>query len=377
MTQTTVPFYDLQKINAPFLEEIRCQFDQIMSESRFLLGKWAQKFEREFATACRAKHAVGVNSGLDALTLLLRALVIRGDLREGDRIGVPANTFIATFLSAQQAGLRPIPLDVRTDSHCLDPEVLEKDIVNHTLRAIVTVHLFGYMPDMDAMTALCSKHGTLLIEDAAQAHLAEWNGKPAGAWGAGAAFSFYPGKNLGAFGDAGCITTQDDELAGLCRQLRNYGSAQKYKHELLGVNSRLDELQAAVLSVKLKHLATENEARRSVASRYFTGISNPALILPNRARDMAGNMVFHQFVLRSDDRDALQRHLERQGVHTLIHYPSPAYRQDCFGELYSHFDCPNADLLSKQVLSLPINSALSIEQVQQVVDACNAFTGER
>lgn len=368
-----VPFLDLGEINARHAQELKAAAARVIDSGWYVLGDEVAAFEREYAAYCGARRAVGVGNGMDALTLVLRAYVTLGRLRSGDEVIVPGNTFVATLLAVRESGLVPVPVDPDPDTFNLAPADVEAAIGPRT-RAILPVHLYGRLADMPALATLAQRHGLLLIEDAAQAHGAARDGKRAGALGDAAGFSFYPGKNLGALGDAGAVVTDDAELADRVATLRNYGSAAKYEHRFAGVNSRLDEMQAALLRVKLKYLDAETARRREIAQRYRVGIRHPDIALPAAGDD--GTHVWHLFVVRCPARDALQNHLRQHGVQTLVHYPRPPHRQDAFPEL-SGACLPLTERLQREVLSLPIGPSLADDAVERVIAACNAFEGLR
>jgi dTDP-4-amino-4,6-dideoxygalactose transaminase len=365
----SVAFFDLKAINARYAEALKAAAARVIDSGWYVLGDELAAFEQAFAAYCGVPHAIGVGNGLDALALIFRAYRELGALREGDEVIVPANTFIATFLAASQSGLRPVPVEPDPASFNLDPSRVEAAIGPRT-RAIVAVHLYGQLADMPALADLSQRHELLLIEDAAQAHGATLDGRKAGALGDAAAFSFFPTKNLGALGDGGAVTTRDVTLAHRIAALRNYGSETKYHHLFQGVNSRLDEMQAALLQVKLAYLDDEITRRRYVARRYREAIRHPAIGLPQVAREEAH--VWHLFVLRCRQRDALQRHLLAHGIHTQVHYPVPAHRQPAYAPLH-HLALPVTEALHAQVLSLPMGPALDDAAIDAVIAACNAF----
>ncbi|KFA19677.1 aminotransferase, partial [Xanthomonas vasicola pv. musacearum NCPPB 4394] len=313
-----VPFLDLRAVNARYADELKAAAARVVDSGWYVLGQELAAFEDEFASYCGTTHAVGVGNGLDALALILRGYRELGVLREGDEIILPANTFIATFLAISQNQLVLVPVEPDPITFNLDPAKVEKAIGPRT-RAIIAVHLYGQLADMQALQTLAHRYGLLLIEDAAQAHGASAQGRRAGAFGDAAAFSFFPTKNLGALGDGGAVTTSDARLVERIRALRNYGSEVKYHHLCQGVNSRLDEMQAAFVRVKLGYLEEEITLRRAVAQRYLQGIDNPLIVLPTLVAEQ--QHVWHLFVVRSPQRDALQKHLLQQGIQTQIHYP--------------------------------------------------------
>ncbi|NIK01578.1 dTDP-4-amino-4,6-dideoxygalactose transaminase [Xanthomonas campestris] len=364
-----VPFLDLRAVNARYADELKAAAARVIDAGWYVLGQELAGFEEEFASYCGTAHAVGVGNGLDALSLILRGYRELGALREGDEIIVPANTFIATFLAISQNHLVLVPVEPDPATFNIDPVSVEKAIGPRT-RAIMAVHLYGQLADMAALQTLAHRYGLLLIEDAAQAHGAMAHGRRAGAFGDAAAFSFFPTKNLGALGDGGAVVTADTHLAERIRALRNYGSEVKYHHLYQGVNSRLDELQAALLRVKLGYLDEEIALRREVAQRYLQGIDNPLITLPAVVSDE--QHVWHLFVVRSPQRDALQAHLLRHGIHTQIHYPVPPHRQPAYATL-GDACLPVSECLHAEVLSLPMSPTLDAASVQRVIDACQSF----
>lgn len=364
-----VPFLDLQAINARHADALKAAAARVIDSGWYILGDELAAFEREFAHYCGVRHVIGVGNGLDALALLLRGYIELGRLAEGDEVIVPANTFIASFLAVTGNRLVAVPVEPDAVTFNLDPARAAAAIGPRT-RAIMAVHLYGQLADMPALRALANQHGLLLIEDAAQAHGASWDGRRAGAFGDAAGFSFFPAKNLGALGDAGAIATDDDTLADCVAALRNYGCEAKYRHRYRGMNSRLDEMQAALLRVKLKYLEQDIHLRRAVATRYREHIHHPAIALPGVAHAQAH--AWHLFVLRCRQRDALQRHLRRCGIQTQVHYPLPPHRQPAYRDLH-HAPLPLTERLHAEVLSLPIGPALSDADVTRIVDACNTF----
>ncbi|SDJ69569.1 DegT/DnrJ/EryC1/StrS family aminotransferase [Pseudomonas indica] len=366
-------FLDLQALNARDEAELTDAFVRVLRSGWYVLGPEVDAFEREFAEACRVAHAIGVGNGLDALTLILKAYRQLGRLAEGTEVIVPDNSFVATALAVTEAGCVPVPVEPEEDSFLIDPQRVEAAIGPRT-GAIIAVHLYGRLADMGRLRSLADRHGLLLIEDAAQAHGAfDAAGRSVGTLGDAAGFSFFPVKNLGALGDAGAVTTQDAQLAEAVRRLRNYGSSEKYVHAVKGVNSRLDELQAALLRVKLRRMADDAEQRRVLAERYRAGIRNPLIGLP-QAGEPAASHVWHLFVVRCGQRDALQAHLHACGIPTLIHYPIPIHRQAAYSELAAHA-LPIADRLAGEVLSLPLYPGMPEPLVEAVIDACNRFAG--
>ena len=368
-----VPFLDLKKINLELRDELVRAATRVIESGWYIGGPELEGFENQFAEYCGVRHCLGVANGLDALTLTLRAWKMMGKLSDGDEVIVPANTYIASILAITENQLVPVLVEPDIATYNLSCAGVRQAITAKT-RAILPVHLYGRLANMPELLVIAKEHGLLVLEDSAQAHGAARSGRKAGSWGHASGFSFYPGKNLGALGDAGAITTDDDELASTLRALRNYGSHVKYENIVPGVNSRLDELQAALLSVKLGALDKQTARRREVAARYLQEIGNSNLTLPcgvNGAYDE--DNVWHVFVVRSDARAALQKHLQERGVQTLIHYPIPPHRQKAYAQ-FNHLHLPVTESIHEQILSLPMSSCLTEEQVQQVVDACNSFT---
>jgi len=362
-----VPFLDLGRLHQPIQPALDEAYRRVMDSGWFIMGGELEAFEAEFAQYCEVEHCTGVGNGLEALHLLLRAYGIGS----GDEVIVPSNTFIATWLAVSHCGARPVAVEPDVNTHNIDPALIASAITGRT-RAIIPVHLYGQPADMDAINAIAVQHGLIVIEDAAQAQGARYKGRRVGSLGHAAATSFYPGKNLGALGDGGAVLTSDDAIAEKVRRLRNYGSTIKYKHDLIGYNSRLDELQAAFLRVKLMHLDEWNDRRRDIAesySRLLNGTANKLPFVPKYAEP-----VWHLYVIRRDKRDAMKAHLEKERISTVIHYPIPPHQQVCyagggFGKL------PIAERLALDVLSLPMSPALSNEEIQHVADAVKSFDG--
>lgn len=363
-----VPFLDLTKVNqsmAPLLEE---GFSRVLNSGWFIQGKELETFEAEFADYCNVAHCVGVGNGLDAIHLLLAAYGIG----PGDEVVVPSNTFIATWLAVTRCGAKPVPAEPDPNTYNLSPEAVEAAITSRTA-AVIPVHLYGQPADMDAINAVAKRNGLLVIEDAAQAQGATYKKRQVGSLGDAAATSFYPGKNLGALGDGGAILTNDAQIAGVVRKLRNYGSTRKYQHDLLGYNTRLDEIQAAFLQVKLKYLDQANRRRKEVATRYTEALAEAAVHLPYVPE--WAEPVWHLYVIRSKEREPLQAHLQRNGVETLIHYPIPPHRQSCYRD--AQFPpLPVAEQLASEVLSLPISPVISTDEVEHVVRVLRSYGPE-
>ncbi len=364
-----VPFLDVGAINARYADALKAATARVIDSGWYVLGEELAAFEREFAAYCGARHALGVGNGLDALTLIFRAYRELGVLAEGDEVIVAGNTYIASLLAISANRLVPVPVEPDPLTFNIDPACAEAAVGPRT-RAIMAVHLYGQLADMHALSELAKRHGLLLIEDAAQAHGAMLDGRRAGAFGDAAGFSFYPTKNLGALGDGGAVVTGDSRLADTVLALRNYGSQVKYHHLHQGVNSRLDEIQAAILRVKLGRLDADNALRRGVARRYRDGITHPLIRLPQvRAEE---SHVWHIFTIRCPRRDALRRHLALQGIHGAVHYPVPPHRQPAYPEL-RNLRLPLTERLHEEVLSLPIAPTLADDAVERVIRACATF----
>lgn len=369
-----IPFLDLKSINQQYRQALIDAATRVIDSGWYVLGHEVAAFEQEFARYCGTQYCVGVANGLDALVLTLRAWIELGKLKDGDEIIVPANTYIASILAITENRLKPVLVEPDEGSYNLCPENVRQAITPKT-KAIVAVHLYGQLAPMKTLMALADEHGLLVLEDSAQAHGAMIDGKRAGNWGHASGFSFYPGKNLGALGDAGAITTNDAELAQTVRALGNYGSHKKYENLYQGLNSRLDEMQAALLRVKLQHLDAETLVRQKIAVAYAQGINNPQLTLPiasSASVDTLKNHVFHLFVLRVKDRVAFQAHLKAAGIDTLIHYPIPPHRQGAYPD-YQHLSLPLTEAIHQEVVSLPMCPTLSNEQVRDIIKACNAY----
>ena len=368
MSKVTVPFVNL----APMHDELRDALDQayhnVMAGSYFIRGKECAAFEEEFAAYCETQYCVGVANGLDALRLLLMAM----EIGEGDEVIVPSNTYIATALAVSCVGAKPVFAEPVLETYTMDPARVETLITDRT-KAMIPVHLQGRPADMDPILELARKYRLKVIEDVAQAHGALYKGKKVGTFGDAAAFSFYPGKNLGALGDGGAVVTNHKALADKVRAIGNYGSDYKYHHIYQGINSRLDEMQSAFLRVKLTALDKWNAARVAIADKYFAGITNDKIILPLKPDADFGH-VYHVFVVRCEQRDALERHLSKHGVETVKHYPIPIHLQECYADLgYKRGDFPIAEEISDTVLSLPMYYGMTEEQVQYVIDVINQF----
>jgi len=364
-----VPFLDVGATCLELRSELDSAFREVMDRGWFILGPSVEAFEAEFAAYLGVKHCIGVGDGLDALHLAVRAL----GTQPGDEVIVPAHTFIASWLAVSQAGAVPVPVDCSPGSYLMDPEATERAVTPRT-RGIMPVHLYGHPADMEALASIASRHGLWVLEDAAQAHGACCRGQRVGGIGTAAGWSFYPGKNLGAYGDGGAVTTDDDGLAARLRVLRNYGSHKKYVHVEQGVNSRLDELQAAFLRVRLTRLDEWNARRRAVAQRYLSELRESAVSLPEVMS--WAEPVWHIFAIRCAARDALQRHLEQAGIGSLVHYPVPPHLQAAYGNMGIHAGAfPQAEEIAAEELSLPIGPHMSEAHVDHVIAAVRTFAG--
>lgn len=365
-----IKYFDLQRVNASFEPALSRSVGEVVASGWYLLGRANKAFEEAFAGYCGSRHCVGVANGLDALTLILCAYRELGVMQRGDEVIVPANTYIASILAVINAGLVPVFCEPCEESCNINPSLIERHITPRT-RAVMVVHLYGRAADMFPIKEIARRHSLKVVEDCAQAHGAFCDGVRVGALGDAAGFSFYPAKNLGALGDGGAVTTDDDALAAAVRVIANYGSEKKYINIYKGVNSRLDEIQAAALLVKLQRLDEDNEARRSVARRYLQEIKNPLVRLP-QVSDWQGN-VFHVFPIFSPHRDALQAFLRERGVEAIIHYPVAPHRQQALAE-YAHLQLPVTECIHAEELSLPISPLLTPDEVSEVIAAVNAFS---
>ncbi|MBJ7278473.1 DegT/DnrJ/EryC1/StrS family aminotransferase [Marinobacter salarius] len=369
-----IPFLDLKSINNQYRDELVDATTRVIDSGWYIQGAEVEAFEEEFATWCGTEHCIGVANGLAALTLTLRAWKELGKLQEGDEVIVPANTYIASILAITENHLEPVLVEPDEMTYNLCPEKTAAAITPKT-KAILAVHLYGQLAPMPDIMVLAKTYNLLVLEDSAQAHGAEIDGKKAGNWGDASGFSFYPGKNLGALGDAGAVITHDEELAQTIRALGNYGSYRKYENLYQGLNSRLDELQAALLRVKLRYLDGETRRRREIALTYARGIENPEIRQPigrNATMVSLQSHAFHLYVVRAEARDSLQQHLHNAQVQTMIHYPIPPHQQKAYAAWETQ-SFPITEALHRQVLSLPISPVMHDEQVKQVIKACNAF----
>ncbi len=370
-----IKFLDLKKVNAQYNEELKQVASEVIDSGWYLLGERAARFESDLAGFIGVKNAIGVANGLDALRLILKAYMQLGLMAEGDEVIVPANTYIASILAITDNRLTPVLVEPDLNTYNLDISLVERHITKKT-KAIMVVHLYGQVCWSEELAELARKHNLKIIEDNAQAIGAQWNNIKTGALGDASGFSFYPGKNLGALGDSGAVTTNDDKLADIVRALANYGSRVKYENNHQGLNSRLDEIQAAFLSVKLKYLDAENSLRRQIAQYYCDHIENHDIILPsvynNPEIKIDSNLshVWHLFVIRTGERRELQKFLEQRGIQTIIHYPIPPHKQKAYSE-WNDIHLPVTEKIHHEVLSLPISPVMAMEEVEQVVNVVN------
>ncbi len=373
-----IKFLDLKKINQQYQDQFQQKMKLVLDKGWFVLGDEVKLFESNFANYCGVKHCIGVGNGLDALVLIFKGYIQLGKLQKGDEVIIPANTYVASILAIVQADLVPVLVEPKLETYNINPDLIQHKISSKT-KAILAVHLYGQLAEMKAISTIAKQNDLLVIEDAAQAHGAQTNyelpiSQPAiykaGNLSDAAAFSFYPGKNLGALGDAGAVTTNDDALAKVIFAMRNYGSEQKYHNEYIGVNSRLDELQAAFLNVKLPHLDSENDIRKAIAKRYLSEIINDKIILPTW--DLSGNHVFHLFVVRTAERDKIQGYLKQNNVETVIHYPIPTHKQKAFAA-WNSLTFPITEKIHHEVLSLPMSPVMTVDEVDYVITVLNKY----
>ena len=370
-----IKFLDLQKINAQYADELKQAAAEVINSGWYLLGERVKSFEANLAQYIGVKHAIGVANGLDALRLILKAYIELGVMKEGDEVIVPANTYIATILAITDNRMKPVLVEPDIRTYNLDISLIEKHITPRT-KAIMVVHLYGQVCWSEELEYIAKRHNLKIIEDNAQAIGAEWNGRKTGSLGDAAGFSFYPGKNLGALGDSGAVTTHDDGLAEVVRTIANYGSRIKYQNEYQGLNSRLDEIQAAFLDVKIKYLDAETQRRREIAQYYCENITNPDIILPIVSSLISHHSslthVWHLFVIRHPRRDELQKYLSDNGIQTLIHYPIPPHKQIAYQE-WNGLSLPITEKIHNEVLSLPLSPVLTNEEIKNVVEVINHY----
>ncbi len=360
-----IKFLDLYKINEQYRDEIDSRIKEVLDSGWYIRGEQDKFFEKDFAEFCGAKHCIGCANGLDALNLIIKGY----GFGVGDEIIVPANTYIATILAISMNGCSPVPVEPSIGTYNLNPDLIEEKITPKT-KAIMVVHLYGRAVQMDKIWELAKKYNLKIIEDAAQAHGAIYNGKRAGSLGDAAGFSFYPGKNLGALGDGGCVTTNNTELAKKIRAIANYGSSEKYHNIYKGINSRLDEIQAAILDVKLKYLDKDNNRRREIANYYLENIKNPDIILPKKVDETSN--VWHIFPIRTKNRDELQLYLNENGIETMIHYPIPPHKQLAYIE-WNKLSLPVTEEIHSTILSLPISPVMTDTEVEDIVRCINKY----
>lgn len=364
-----IPFLDLKRTNSQYQDEINRTVIRVANSGWYILGNECKQFETEYAAYCQSKHCIGVGNGLDAIRLILEGYKALGLMQIGDEVIVPANTYIATMLAVSEAGLIPVLVEPKLETYNLDATLIEEKITAKT-RAVLTVHLYGEVCDMNPLKTIAKKHNLLLIDDAAQAHGGMYKGTKVGNLADATAFSFYPTKNLGALGDAGAVTTNDDKLANMIRHLANYGSSIKYVHDYKGLNSRLDEVQAAVLSLKLKYLDEEIKRRHEIANYYLSEIKNEKIILPSVTNQE--EHVFHLFVIRVKDRELFQQYMLDNGVQTQVHYPTPPHKQQAYVEL-KDLQLPITDKIHDEVVSLPLYIGITDEEVKTIVEVVNKY----
>lgn len=364
-----VKFLDLQKITAKYTDEIHDAVSRVVDSGWYLQGQENANLEKHYSEYIGTKYAVGVANGLDALIWILRGYIELGVMKPGDEVIVPANTYIATILAITENGLKPVLVEPNINTYQIDDRLIEKAVTPRT-KAVMIVHLYGCCAYTEKIGEICKKYNLKLLEDNAQAHGCVFNGRRTGSLGDAAAHSFYPGKNLGALGDAGAVTTNDKELADTIQALANYGSAKKYVFRYIGRNSRLDEIQAAVLDVKLRHLDEDNALRRQVARYYIEHIMHPDIILPEV--ENWDRHVFHIFPIRSSRRDELQKYLSENGIQTIIHYPIPPHKQECYKDWNSR-SFPITEKIHAEELSLPMSPVMEEEEIRTVVDTINRW----
>lgn len=365
-----IKFLDLQKINAQYQKQFQEKLNLVLEKGWFILGEEVKQFESDFAKYTNSKHCIGVGNGLDALVLIFRAYIQLGLMQKGDEVIVPANTYIASILAVLQADLVPVLVEPKLETYNINPDLITEKITSKT-RAILPVHLYGQLCEMDKINAIAKQHNLVVIEDTAQAHGAFLEMRCQNSEVRTAqAYSFYPGKNLGALGDAGAVVTNDDELAKVIKSLRNYGSEKKYHNEFIGINSRLDEVQAAFLNVKLPFLDKENNNRREIAKRYLSEIKNEKIMLP--FWDFSNNHVFHLFVIRTENREKLQEYLKQNEIETMIHYPIPPHKQKAF-EVWNNLSFHVTEKIHDEVLSIPISPIMTDDEMNKVIQILNRY----
>lgn len=368
-----ISFLDLKKINAPYETAFQQKLKSVLENGWYILGKELEIFEEAFAEYCQSKYCIGVGNGFDALALIFKGYIQLGKLKKGDEVIVPANTYIASILAILEADLIPVLVEPKLETYNINPDLIQKRITSKT-KAILAVHLYGQLAEMQKINEIAEKHNLIVVEDAAQSHGAENLKSKIKNLKSTIAYSFYPGKNLGCLGDGGAITTNDSELAKVLFSLRNYGSEKKYHNEYIGVNSRLDELQAGFLNLKLPNLDSDNEKRRTIAKRYLEEIKNDKIVLP--FWDFSKNHVFHLFVIRTENREHLQEYLTQNNIQTVIHYPIPPHKQKAFypeTSEWNNLSFPITEKIHKEVLSLPISPVLTESEVDFIIKILNQY----
>ena len=365
-----IPFLDLAKVNHPYRKSIILAISKVIESGSLILGNALTEYENQFSDYCKVNNVIGTGNGLDALTLIISAYKEMGIFKEGDEIIVPANTYIASILAITECCLEPVFIEPNINTYNIDERLIEPKITSKT-KAIMLVHLYGKISFTKAINKLANNYKLKIIEDCAQSCGATYHGEKSGSLGDAAGFSFYPTKNLGALGDAGAVTTNDHQLSETIKFLRNYGSQTKYTNKYRGVNSRMDEMQAAILLIKLKYLDQDNKIRRKIAEYYIDNIINDNLILPLRQNDESH--VWHLFVIRTEKRDTFQRYLRKNGIETLIHYPIPPYKQEAYKSYNSH-NYPITEKIHKTILSIPLNTALTEKETKRIVSVCNQYS---
>lgn len=371
-----IPFLDLKKINEPYETAFQDKLKLVLDNGWYILGKELETFEMAFAEYCQTQHCIGVGNGFDALVLIFKSYIQLGKLKKGDEVIVPANTYIASILAILAADLVPVLVEPKLETYNINPDLIQEKITPKT-KAVLVVHLYGQLAEMAEINKIALQHNLIIVEDAAQSHGANNNLKSTNVTLSeveehlsASAYSFYPGKNLGCLGDGGAITTNDSALAKVLYSLRNYGSEKKYYNDCVGINSRLDELQASFLNLKLPNLNADNEKRRAIAKRYITEIKNEKIILP--FWDLSNNHVFHLFVVRTKNRETLQEYLAQNNIQTVIHYPIPPHKQKAFLE-WENLSFPITEKIHNEVLSLPISPVLTEEEVSYIIKILNKF----
>ena len=360
-----IKFIDLKKINERYREEINSRIKNVLDSGWYILGNECKVFEENFAKFIGVKHCIGCANGLDALNLIIRGF----GFKQGDEIIVPANTYIASILAISENGCTPVLVEPDIETYNINPDLIEEKITDKT-KAIMVVHLYGQAVKMQKIKEIAKRHNLKIIEDSAQAHGSIYNGVKCGSLGDASGFSFYPGKNLGALGDGGCVTTNDDELAKKIRAIANYGSDYKYHHIYKGVNSRLDEIQAAVLNVKLKYLDEDNKKRREISKYYRENIRNPKIILPKTYDE--NSHVWHVFAVRTENRDEFQKYLSDNEIQTIIHYPTPPHKQEAYRE-WSNLSYPISEEIHSTIISIPISPVMTEDEVKKVLEVINEY----